>query len=181
MIIAIIPAKADSRRIPNKNMALLNGKPIIYYSIKIAKESKLIDKIYVSTDSEEIVEYARKEGINVIERGQDLAGDTPVIEVYHHAISKLDKNITYIVGLQPDHPDRTVNIDEVIKFAIEKKYDDIFTVDCFGKRNGSIRIMNAEALRKKRLHVNIGSFMDNCTNIHTIDDLKVAESNIIKN
>ena len=59
-------------------------------------------------------------------------------------------------------------------------YDDVFTVDCFGKRNGSIRIMNAEALRKKRLHVNVGSFMDNCTNIHTIDDLKVAESNFNK-
>lgn len=180
MIIAIIPAKADSRRMPNKNMALLLGKPLIYYSIENAKESELIDKIYVSTDSDEIAEYARSQGVGVIRRGSDLGGEVPLIDVYYQALSQIKDDAAYIVGLQPDHPDRTANIDEAIRFAIEKKYQDMFTVDSCGKRNGSIRIMKVDALKDKKIYVNVGSFLDDCTNIHTLGDLNIAKSNLEK-
>lgn len=180
MIIAIIPAKADSRRMPNKNMALLLGKPLIYYSIENAKRSKLIDKIYVSTDSDEIAEYARSQGVGVIRRGPELGGEVPLIDVYYQALSQIEDEPAYVVGLQPDHPDRAANIDEAIRFAIEKKYHDMFTVDSCGKRNGSIRIMKADALKNKSIYVNVGSFMDNCTNIHTLDDLSIAKSSLAK-
>lgn len=180
MIIAIIPAKADSRRMTNKNMALLLGKPLIYYSIENAKKSELIDKIYVSTDSDEIAEYARSQGVGVIRRDQDLGGEAPLIDVYYHALSQIEDDATYIVALQPDHPDRTANIDEAIRFAIEKKYQDMFTVDSYGKRNGSIRIMKVDALKDKNIYLNVGSFLDNCTNIHTLDDFNIAKSNLEK-
>jgi len=51
MIIAIIPAKGGSLRLKNKNIKILNKRPMIYWSIKYAKKSKLLDKIYVSTNS----------------------------------------------------------------------------------------------------------------------------------
>ena len=63
--IAIIPARAGSKRIPNKNIKLFNGKPIIFYSIEAAKNSNLFDDIMVSTDSEEIAEISKKFGANV--------------------------------------------------------------------------------------------------------------------
>lgn len=63
--LAIIPARGGSVRIPNKNIKIFNGKPLIYYPIRQAIESGLFDKIVVDTDSEEIARIARKYGAEV--------------------------------------------------------------------------------------------------------------------
>ena len=65
MIVCIIPARKDSKRIKNKNIKILNGKPLIEYTIIEAKKSKLLDKIIVSTDSPTIREISEKNGIKV--------------------------------------------------------------------------------------------------------------------
>ena len=57
MIVAVIPAKGGSKRLPKKNMYLINGKPLLEYTVKYIEKSKLIDKFYVSTDNEDIVSY----------------------------------------------------------------------------------------------------------------------------
>lgn len=174
-IIVVIPAKADSKRLPNKNMVLIEEKPLLYYTIKTARECRLADKIYVSTDSSEIARFAREEGVNVIMRPSELCGEMPVLEVYRHALLNIDdKGVAYIVGLQPDHPDRTADLEEIIKYAIEKDWDDLISVDSNGVKNGSIRIMKTQALRERRLSINSGSVMDSSTNIHSSSDLKLA-------
>ena len=58
-VLAVIPARKGSKRIKNKNLLLLNGKPLIYYTIKAAKESKYIDDWLVSSDSDEIIKIAK--------------------------------------------------------------------------------------------------------------------------
>ena len=64
--LAIIPARSGSKRIKNKNITLLSGKPLIYYTIKQAIKSKYIKgNIYVSTDSEKIAKIAREYGAKV--------------------------------------------------------------------------------------------------------------------
>ena len=63
--LAIIPARIGSSRIKKKNVKNLAGKPIIYYSIKQAIESKLFDKIHISTDSEEISKISENMGVKV--------------------------------------------------------------------------------------------------------------------
>ena len=60
MIIAVIPAKSGSLRLKNKNIKILNKKPMIYWSIKYAKKSKLLDKIYVSTNSKKNIWFNEK-------------------------------------------------------------------------------------------------------------------------
>ena len=60
MKLCIIPARGGSKRIPRKNIKDFLGKPIIAYSIEVALESKLFDKVIVSTDDEEIAETANK-------------------------------------------------------------------------------------------------------------------------
>lgn len=181
-IVAIIPAKAYSKRLPNKNMVLIDGRPLLYYTIKTAKGCKLIDKIFVSTDSTEIAEFARREGVSVIERPHQLCAEAPVVEVYRHALMNTDDtDVTYVVGLQPDHPDRTADLEETIKYALEKDLDDLISVDLNGHKNGSIRIMKADALREGRLSVNFGSIMDNSTNIHTLKDLRLAQIRLKQN
>ena len=71
MVICIIPARSGSVRIKNKNIIKFQNKPIIYWSIKVAKESKCFKKIYVSTDSKLIADISKRSGnINIINRGE---------------------------------------------------------------------------------------------------------------
>ena len=65
MNIAIIPARAGSKRIKNKNIKSFFGKPLIFYSIKLALKSKLFDKVIVSTDSKKIAKIAKTFGAEV--------------------------------------------------------------------------------------------------------------------
>ena len=83
--IAIIPARGGSKRIPKKNIKNFYGKPLIVYSIEVAKRTKLFDKIVVSTDSEEIAEIAKFHGayvpfIRPKELSDDYTGTETVIE-----------------------------------------------------------------------------------------------------
>ena len=64
-IVAIIPARAGSRSIKNKNLIQIKNKPLIYYSINSAKKSNLINRIIVSTDSKKIKEVAKRYGAEV--------------------------------------------------------------------------------------------------------------------
>ena len=180
MIIAVIPAKGASSRLPNKNMKPINNKPMLFYSIQAAKECDIIDKIYVSTDSDEIAEYSASCGIEIIRRGEELGGEAPIVEVYKHAVKTLnDDAIKYIVGIQPDHPDRTVDLSSAIKYVLDKKYDELISVDGSGTVNGSLKIMSAEAIKSNRIGA-VATIMDDCTNVHYLEDLKKAESNLGK-
>ena len=180
MIIAIIPAKGESSRLPNKNMQKVHGKPLIYYAIEDAKESKLIESIYVSTDSDEIEGYARSLGINVIRRGPELGGDAMLVDVYLHALNQIDApNAEYLVGVQADHPDRTVKFDDAIRHIKENDLDLLSSDDANGVHNGSIYILRATALRKN-FFPKTGSIVDDCTNIHFAEDLKQAEERLTK-
>lgn len=94
MKIALIPARGGSKRIPNKNIKLFAGRPLIAYPIDAAKKSGLFDRIIVSTDSNEIAEIAREAGAETpFVRPPELADDfTPTIPVIKHAIRWLNSN-----------------------------------------------------------------------------------------
>ncbi len=91
-IIAIIPARGGSKRIPGKNIRPLVGKPIIAYTIAAARESGLFERVVVSTDSPEIAEVARQYDAEVpFLRDENLADDfTPVSSVTADALFRLD-------------------------------------------------------------------------------------------
>ena len=93
-IIAIIPARAGSKRISNKNIKSFAGKPIISYSIKAAQETNLFDRIIVSTDSEKIAEVAKTYGAEVpFIRPAELADDfTATVPVLLHALNWLNEH-----------------------------------------------------------------------------------------
>jgi len=86
--IAIIPARGGSKRIPKKNIKKFCGKPLITYSIEIALNSNLFEKVVVSTDDEAIERVAKKYGSEVLKRPKELADDfTGTGEVTKHALS----------------------------------------------------------------------------------------------
>ena len=93
-VIAVIPARGGSKRIPNKNIKLFAGQPIISYSIKAAQATDLFDRIIVSTDSKEIAEVAKACGTEVpFVRPSKLSDDfTGTVPVLLHALNWLDEH-----------------------------------------------------------------------------------------
>ena len=126
-IIGIIPARGGSKGIKNKNIKIFNKKPLIYWSIKSAKESKLIDDFYVSTEDKMIKKISLKFGAKIIDRPKNLAKDnTKTISVLKHAI-KITKGEA-IVCLQPTSPLRPKGIiDSAIKKFKKYKVDSLAT------------------------------------------------------
>jgi pseudaminic acid cytidylyltransferase len=109
MKIAVIPARGGSKRVPRKNIKDFCGRPMIYWSINVAQESKLFDHIIVSTEDEEIAEIARKYGAETpFSRPVELADDlTPTVPVIAHAIKTcLDKGceVEYACCIYPCAP-----------------------------------------------------------------------------
>ena len=109
MQLAIILARGGSKRIPRKNYKLFCGKPMIYWAIKSAKDSRLFDRIEVSTDSTKILNIAQKFGIKTqIRRPQYLSDDYTdtfaVIQYEIKRILKFEKNIKYVCCLYGSSP-----------------------------------------------------------------------------
>ena len=94
MNIAIIPARKNSKRIPNKNIKIFYGKEMIYFSIKAAIDSKLFKHVIVSTDCERIAKISKKYGADIFfKRPQKISDDkTGVIDVIKHSIKWLKMN-----------------------------------------------------------------------------------------
>jgi CMP-N,N'-diacetyllegionaminic acid synthase len=85
--VAFIPARGGSERVPRKNIRLLNGHPLLAYSIAAAKESGAFDRILVSSDDTEILSVAASYGADCVRRPADMAtGTSPDIEWVEHAI-----------------------------------------------------------------------------------------------
>jgi len=129
-ILGVIPARGGSKGIPRKNIKVLKGKPLIAYTIEVAKQSSLISHLIVSTDDKETAEIARAYGAEVpFLRPKELARDkTPGLPVIQHAIrfmeGKLGTEFDYVVILQPTSPLRTVeDIDKTIQLLIDTGAD----------------------------------------------------------
>lgn len=121
-ILCIIPARANSKRLPKKNIIDLCGKPLIYYSIKAAKESKYISRFVVSTDSMEIGQIATDFGADVIIRPDYLATDTATsFDVVKHVLDHLNGNFDLVLLLEPTSPLRAPkDIDNAIQLFLSE-------------------------------------------------------------
>ena len=124
-IVALIPARSGSKGVPGKNIKPLAGFPLIAYSIKAALKSKLIDRVIVSTDSEEYANIAREYGAEVpFLRPSELSGDKAAdTDFFKHAIDWFTENEgevpEYFAHLRPTTPLREPNvIDTALKSFI---------------------------------------------------------------
>ena len=131
-VTAIIPARAGSKGIPNKNIIDFCGKPLIAWSIEQALQSKYVGDVYVSTDGEDIAKTAQKYGAKIIWRPAELASDNASSEsVILHAVTELQKEyeVSTILFLQATSPVRlSMDIDNAIALYFEKAYDSLFSM-----------------------------------------------------
>jgi N-acylneuraminate cytidylyltransferase len=135
-VLAIIPARGGSQRIPHKNMKLLCGQPLILYTIDQAKASHYIDRSVVVTDDEEIGIYAKSQGIDwPFKEPENLAdGTLPDFAFFSYTLKWLKEHENYepdiIVQLRPTSPLRTTHhINMAIELLVaHPKADSVRTV-----------------------------------------------------
>lgn len=130
--LGVITARGGSKGIPGKNIKLLNGKPLIAYTVEAALASRLLTRCIVSTDSQEIADISKKYGADVpflrpAELSQDKSTSMAVVQ---HALNWLKENqgeeYDYLMILQPTSPLRTSNdIDECIQKIIDTDADSV--------------------------------------------------------
>ena len=155
--IAIIPARKGSKRIPEKNIKLFYGKPIIYYAIKKAKESGLFSKILVTTDSKKIANISKKFGASVeFIRPKYLSNDkVGTMEVISHAVNYLKKNnffYNYVCCIYPTTP--LINLKrfkDCYKILKSGKFHYIFPVSKYHKTNNTYLLLNKNRTIKKKI------------------------------
>lgn len=132
--LCVIPAKKNSSRLRNKNFKLFNKKPLIYWTIKIAKQSKIFDDIIVSTDCKKIKNYAINEGVkSPFIRPKHLSKSTSTMKsVVEHVLkfqNKLGFNYKYICILQPTSPLRdALKVRKIFNFFKKKNFDSLTTI-----------------------------------------------------
>jgi CMP-N-acetylneuraminic acid synthetase len=148
-ILAIIPARKDSKGLPGKNIKPLLGKPLIAWTIEHAKNSKHIDRLIVSTDDKEIAKISKKYGADVpFLRPDSLAkDDSPIFDAIMHAIDWLKKegeSFDIVILLEPTSPLRKEDdIDNAIELFIKniKKADSLVSL-------GEVQLEKPHILRK---------------------------------
>ena len=126
-ILAIIPARGGSVGLKNKNMYPLNGRPLLFYTLDAAKKAKLIDRIIVSSDSKKILNFSKKNLIEVIKRPKKISGSKSTThEAIIHCLNFLKKKENYvpdiIIILQPTSPLRnSKHINKAIEIFLKDK------------------------------------------------------------
>jgi CMP-N-acetylneuraminic acid synthetase len=129
-ILAFIPARGGSKGLKNKNLYPINNKPLLFYTIKAAKESKFIDKIVVSSENKEIINFTKKNLVEAIKRPKNLShSSSRTHQAVLHCLKILLKKDKYIpkivIILQPTSPLRTaVHIDEALNIFLNNKEAD---------------------------------------------------------
>lgn len=159
-ILAIIPARGGSKGIPLKNLVKLNGKPLIYYTIRSSLKSKLINRIIVSTDNKKIARIASNYGVEIISRPEQLASDVaplePVVDHVLQYLKKLEKYVPdIIVILQATSPLRNEkHIDGALNELINKKFHSVlsgFSIHTFlwkYNENGTVHAVDYDPKRR---------------------------------
>lgn len=170
-IVAIIPAKGDSKRIPRKNLRVMLGKPLVAWAIETAKNSTEITRVIVSTSDEEIAKVAKEYGAEVpfMEPFEISAGGGNIEGALLHAVEWLKKNENYVpdavVLLQTTNPLRLAShLDEAIEQFEKSGADSTITVcKALGNHNPAWMLMRDE----KR-----GAQMYNGADIRTISSTR---------
>lgn len=166
-VIAVIPAKTETKGIPNRNLRFINGKPLVYYAINNAKKSNMINEVIVSTDSKEVEIVASQMGAQIHRRTNELLGDSVTLDrITYEAVKEIETD--YVVILQPTSPILKDNtLDLAINYAIKNSLDALFSVInspqlSWTKENGNLLPLYDERKNRKFLppfYIETGSFV----------------------
>lgn len=179
-VVAIIPARGGSQRLPRKNLYPFFGRPLLQYTIEACRQAKLINRgVYVSTEDAEISATARALGASIIDRPPALASNTVwTQEVLKHAVRSLEEQ-----GVQFDAVARiycspyveSKKIDEAINKVSTHHLWEVFSVNQQGIEDAVIHVLRKRNVFQTALSVYKGVVQTDYRDIHTADDIQVAE------
>lgn len=161
-ILAVIPGRGGSKGIPRKNVRLMDGKPLITYSIKNALSAINITDIVVTTDDEEIEFISKKLGVECIKRENNLSTDNVTLDpVVNNAVIEMErrKNIRYdiVITLQPTSPLLKVStLNVAVQTFMNKDFDTLISVVnnahlSWGEKNGDFYPNYQKRLNRQQL------------------------------
>ncbi|HLD61162.1 MAG TPA: acylneuraminate cytidylyltransferase family protein [Patescibacteria group bacterium] len=181
-VIAVMPARGGSKRLKNKNIYPIWGEPMLSWGVRACQKSKYIDKVFVSSESEEILEVAKQYGAEPLKRPEELAGDKVFkMHAVSHAVKTVAEDNRYtkpdiIVCLQPNSPQiKTADIDGAIEKLLKYNRQEIFSVDQNLNQNAAFRVLTFEAVFQKDLSTNCGVYIAENEDIHTVEDVERLE------
>ena len=153
-IYAIVPARGGSKGIKNKNLKKINNKSLIQITSDFIDKSKLFHKKIISSDSDKILNHAKKLNFDLIKRPKNLSGDrVSDFEVIQNCLEKIEKkNLPdYIVYLQPTAPIRKIDhLRKAIKLVIKRKYNGSWSVRKIDTKFHPLKILQ---IKKKSLEL----------------------------
>ena len=131
--VAVIPARGGSKGLPKKNLVELCGKPLLAWSVMQAKAAESVDSVWVSSDSEEILEVAVAYGAGTIQRPDRFSGDRATSEsAWLHAMDWLEEegiSLGRVVAMQATSPLREPHdLDEALQAFETEAYDSLLSV-----------------------------------------------------
>ena len=176
-VIAIIPARGGSKRLPKKNIFPLHGKPLIRYTIEACKNSRFIQEVYVSSDDQEILDVGSLAGANPLLRPTHLADDqTPKIVAIRQAVQDSSVGPLHaddlVVIAQANSPQITAEyLDRGIQMLLDYTLWEVMSTDENGVQNAAFRIVRYHALFNEFLSAHCGFLVANIRDIHTLEDL----------
>ena len=167
-IVGIIPVKGNSKRFKNKNIYPFKNKPMFLHAVDCMKNSKIIDEIYIMTDSDKIKEICIKNSVNFIERGPNkIEDEEPIFDVIKFGYESLKKKFNYSVTILANsifhHPK---DILRALNLIEKKKLLEIRSFDKSGVENGLL-ILNTQVFKKyKEISKYIGAIQTKGKEIH---------------
>ncbi|HQT26902.1 MAG TPA: acylneuraminate cytidylyltransferase family protein, partial [Burkholderiales bacterium] len=161
-IVAVIPARGGSKGIPGKNIIDFCGKPLIAWSIEQALNAEGVDGVWVTSDSEEILDVSARYGASPIRRPENIAGDAATSEsAWLHALDELEKQgveVEAMIGMQATSPVReSKDLENGVMTFRSGGCDSIFSASPLGdfliwekKRDASYASVNYDYENRKR-------------------------------
>lgn len=166
-IIAVIPARAGSKGIPNKNIRIVHNRPLVYYAINNAKKSKYITDIIVTTDSVDVSIIAQQMGVTVRHRRPELSSDDVTLDDVIFDATK-DIDCDYIITMQPTSPTLSVEtLDQAVNYCLTNDLDTLISVInkphlSWREENGQKKANYTKRLNRQYLpanYIETGAFM----------------------
>ncbi len=180
-VLGIIPARKNSKRLPNKNLRLLAGCPLISYTIRAAQAASKLTEYVVATDDVEIANVAKSYGAPVLMRPEVPDNQTSG-ELIQYVLDRCDYIYDVVVLLHPTSPIRdAAHIDQAINLLLGSKAPSLASVECRKRtytHNASIYAIKREAFNGQHYSdESIPFLMDkrHSVDIDTEDDFRLAE------
>ena len=169
---AFIFARGGSKEIKNKNKKLFNDKPLIFYSIDIAKKNKKIKKVFVSSDDKKILNISKKYGAELIYRPKRLAQDnSSELSAWKHAVNYLEKKnekFDNFISLPCTSPLRTQKDINKAILKLKKKKDLVLGIS---KSNKNPKFNMVKKVNQKISLLNPGKVFNNRQNFDNVYNL----------